>query len=87
MKSHSIMVAISPQLLLEVERAVPPGENRCDIRNTIDKSKYDEFRRRTIGNTFREIVGNEIILKNWKNTREFTERAEMMKKPPAHTIG
>ena len=78
-KSHSIMVAISPQLLLEIERNVPNSQNICDIRNTIDTSKYDEFRRRMIGNTFREIVGSEEILKKWKNAQEFTERAEMVK--------
>lgn len=77
--AQSIMVAISPQLLLEVERNAPSGDTICDIRNTIDESKYDEFRRRMIGNTFREIVGSEVILKNWQITQEFTERAKMMK--------
>ena len=72
------MVALSPKLLLEIERTIPDGEYECRLKQTINQSKLDEFRRRTIGNTFREIIGNEMLLKKWKSTQEFSERVTMM---------
>lgn len=77
-KPHSVLVALSPRLLLEIERTLPAGDNVCRLKQKINKAKYDEFRRRTIGNTFREIIGDENALKKWKNTREFIERLKMM---------
>ena len=77
-KPHSFMVAISPRLLLEIERTIPARDNECRLMPTIDQAKLDEFRCRTIGNTFREIIGSEKLLKNWKNTQEFSERVTMM---------
>ncbi len=77
-KPHSLMVALSPKLLLEIERTIPDREYECRLRQTIKRRKLDEFRRRTIGNTFREIIGNEKILKKWKSTQEFSERVAMM---------
>jgi len=79
-KPHSVLVALSPRLLLEIERTLSAGDNECRLKQTINKAKYDEFRRRTIGNTFREIIGDEKILKEWKNTKEFIERVKMMNK-------
>jgi hypothetical protein len=38
-----------------------------------------EFRRRTIGNTFREIIGDKATLEVWKASEEFQARAELMK--------
>lgn len=77
-KPHSLMVALSPRLLLEIERTIPAREDEYRLRQTIKRRKLDEFRRRTIGNTFREIIGNEKILKKWKRTRGFSERVAMM---------
>jgi len=77
-KPHSLMVVLSPRLLLEIERTIPAHEDKCRIRQTIKQPKLDEFRRRTIGNTFREIIGNKKILKNWKNTQEFSDRVAMI---------
>ena len=77
-KPHSLMVALSPRLLLEIERTIPARDNECRIRQTIKQDKFDEFRRRTIGNTFREIIGNKTMLEKWQNTQEFSERLEVM---------
>jgi hypothetical protein len=77
-KPHSLMVALSPRLLLEIERTIPAREDECHIQQTIKPRILDEFRRRTVGNTFREIIGSEKILKSWQNTREFSERVSMM---------
>ncbi|MBI9086697.1 MAG: hypothetical protein JEZ11_24080 [Desulfobacterales bacterium] len=77
-KPKSIMVALSPRLLLEIEREVPAREGEWRLRRTINTSKLNEFRRRTIGNTFREIIGNEKTLKKWKDTRAFRERVSIM---------
>ena len=39
-----------------------------------------EFRRRTIGNTFREIIfGDSQLLEYWQSTREFRDRVALMK--------
>ena len=78
-KPHSIMIALSPRLLLEIEPNIPARADEYRLRQTIKKCKLDEFRRRTIGNTFREIIGSKEILKSWKSTREFSERVTMMK--------
>jgi len=78
-KPNSLMVALSPKLLLEIERTIPARENECRLRQRIKRRKLDEFRRRTIGNTFREIIGNEKILRKWKITPEFSQRVAMMK--------
>lgn len=77
-KPHSIMVALSPRLLLEIERTIPGRDNECRLKQTIKRAKIDEFRCRTIGNTFREIIGSETVLKKWKITPEFSKRVEMM---------
>ena len=78
-KPHSIMVALSPRLLLEIDRTIPAREDEYRLRQTIKQGKLEEFRRRTIGNTFREIIGSEELLKSWKSTREFSERVIMMR--------
>ena len=42
--------------------------------------KSDEFRRRTIGNTFREIIfGSRPLLEEWRVSREFQDRVGQMK--------
>ena len=50
------MVALSPRLLLEITMGVFTGDNTGVVKDLIDAKKLAEFRRRTIGNTFREII-------------------------------
>ena len=76
----SIMVALSPRLLLEIDRTkVTPESHVADI-NFITAEKLKEFRLRTIANTFREIIfGSSTVLEQWRATKEFADRHELMK--------
>jgi hypothetical protein len=78
-QQHSAMVAISPRLLLEIDRTDLSREDSWISSNYIPKEKLEEFRRRTIGNTFREIIfGNKLLLEEWQQTTEFRRRHELM---------
>ena len=51
-----MMATLSPRLLLEVDLKVASSEDSWAIRDGISSSKYHEFRRRSIGNTFRDVI-------------------------------
>lgn len=75
----SVMVALSPRLLLEIDRTDHSCENGWESTNHVSLAKLEEFRRRTIGNTFREIIsGDWKILEEWKRTPEFARRHALM---------
>lgn len=79
-KPHSIMVALSPRMLLEIQVPIQARDDQCRVRRSIKRGKLAEFRRRTIGNTFREIIfGERELLDYWGKTREFRERIGLMK--------
>jgi Protein of unknown function (DUF4238) len=78
-KPNSVMVALSPRLMLEAQRLIPARENEWRIRRSVSRRKVEEFRRRTIGNTFREIIGDRQILERWRSTPEFCHRVAAMK--------
>ena len=79
-KPHSIMVALSPRLLLEIQPSFPAPADEWRERRSIKPGKLAEFRRRTIGSTFREIIfGESQVLEYWQGTREFSERVALMK--------
>src|SRR5206468_3911583 len=74
LKPKSIMVALSPRLLLEIDRTRNNIPHDCCISNYIEHDKLEEFRRRTIANTFREIIfGTATLLEEWCSTKEFIE--------------
>jgi len=76
---HSVMAALSPRLLLEIDRTDRSCENGWVMLNHISPAKLEEFRRRTIGNTFREIIfGNKALLEQWQASPEFRKRHELM---------
>lgn len=77
--SQSIMVALSPTLLLEIQPPLKSDENQLPIRRQITTEKYEEFRCRTINNTFREIIGDRNILKQWQISPEFRTRSALMR--------
>lgn len=77
---HSIMIALSPRLLLEIQPNVLESECQWQVCRTIEPSKLDEFRRRTIGNSFREIIfGDRSLLEMWQRTPEFQDRIELVR--------
>jgi hypothetical protein len=78
-KPKSIMVALSPRLLLEIDRTRNNIPHDCCISNFIRPEKLEEFRRRTIGNTFREIIfGDPALLEEWRSTPDFAKRHALM---------
>jgi hypothetical protein len=77
---RSIMIALSPTLLLEILPEVPAGEHQWRMDDHVSRVKTDQFRRRTIGNTFREIIfGNGRLLDEWQHTPEFSNRVAQIK--------
>jgi hypothetical protein len=78
-RTQSVMVALSPRLLLEIDRQQlnMPGETAR--HSELYPSKLEEFRRRTIGNTFREIIFSDAaVLEDWRQSLEFQERHRLM---------
>jgi len=65
MRPGSVMVALSPRLLLEIH--LDRQELGCGHRNWIEGEKLAEFRERTINNTFKEIIFSDgKVLEEWR---------------------
>jgi hypothetical protein len=77
--STSTMVALLPKLLLEIYPAVRTKEDSLPLIQRINPEKFNEYRRRTIGNTFREIIGEQDVLDQLRVSSEFQARASLMK--------
>jgi hypothetical protein len=75
----SIMVPLSPHFLLEIHQTAHDEDAGFPPPETISSEKYEEFRRRTIGNTFREIIGDREVLGAWQKSPEFIARIDQMK--------
>ena len=72
------MVTLSPRLLLEINLRVQDLGLRH--RNSIEPEKLSEFRRRTIDNTFREIIfGDRKLLEEWQVDPAFQARVERVR--------
>jgi hypothetical protein len=76
---ESVMVAISPRLLLEILVSERTDEDSSPSSQRITPEKLFEYRRRTVGNTFREIVGQKDTLLEWQSSQEFSSRSALMK--------
>jgi hypothetical protein len=76
---ENIMVALSPRLLLEIDRTQRQAETSWESANFVRDEKLNEFRSRTIANTFREIIfGNRTVLEEWQRSEEFQARHRLM---------
>jgi hypothetical protein len=75
----SVMVALSPRLLLDIRTDTPAPEGVMPISRKIDSSTLEEHRLRTVGNTFREIIGEPKQLETWRASTEFQARSGLMK--------
>ena len=76
----NVMVALSPTLLLEILPKVKASENQCRVEDHVPASKIEQFRKRTIGNTFREIIfSRQSVLKEWQASDEFQGRVARMR--------
>lgn len=82
MGRDSMMAVLSPRLLVEIDLKVASSEDSWVIRDGISFSKYREFRRRSIGNTFREIIFHDPKeLECWRDTPEFKARLRSLAEP------
>jgi hypothetical protein len=71
----NVMVTLSPRLLAEVELNVHAAEDSWTVRDGISTSKYREFRRRAIQNTYKDILfSNETEPTIWRALPEFRRR-------------
>lgn len=76
---NNIMVILSPRLLLEINLNVPWPEDHWIERSGISNSKFREFRRRAISNTFKEIVfSSSEELETWRRLPEFKTRVALL---------
>ena len=74
----SVMVTLSPRLLLEINLRVQ--DLGLKHRNSIEPETLSEFRRRTIDNTFREIIfGDRKLLEEWHVDPAFQARVERVR--------
>lgn len=76
---ESILFALSPRLLLEIDRTIPSADDLWRHRDGVPRHTLAAFRRRTIGNTFREIIFSDPdVLEEWKQAREFRARVALL---------
>lgn len=74
---NTVMATLSPRLLLEINLNVAASEDSWVVREGISSSKYREFRRRSIGNSFKAIIFHErSTLTEWRSTPEFKRRVD-----------
>ena len=80
-RPDSIMIALSPRMLLEINRLVRSDESQWLLKDSISASKMNEFRKRTILNTFREIIfPYKDLLEKWSRTKEYKKRVSLLSK-------
>jgi hypothetical protein len=71
----SIMAVLSPRLLLEINLSVSRPESYWRIRDEVPRHKLAEFRRRSISNSFREIIFHDrLILEDWMKSEQAVRR-------------
>ena len=71
----NVMMTMSPRLLAEIDLTVQARENAWTVRDDISASKYREFRRRSIQNTYKDLTFSDPAeLEIWKALPEFRVR-------------
>ena len=79
---HTLMAILSPRLLLEVDLNVSGREDEWYVKNGISPSKFREFKRRAIKNSFKEIIfSDRKELEMWRGEPEFSSRSRIMSNP------
>jgi hypothetical protein len=78
----TVMAVLSPRLLLEINLTMPRPEGYWTVRSGISSSKYREFLRRAIANSFKDILFHEPpVLKEWQSLHEYRERVVQLNDP------
>lgn len=71
----NVMMTLTPRLLAEIDLTVQRPEDKWVVRQGISSSKYREFRRRAINNTFKDIIFSDSAeLEAWKVLPDFRTR-------------
>lgn len=77
LKPQSIMLALSPHLLLEVLAVSETMMDRCFTHGSLHKSKLREYRRRAIANTFKELIcATPEVADQYADTYEWKQRVQ-----------
>lgn len=86
-KNGSIMVALSPRMLLEINMRTKTDLEKWAEKDYIPKFKLNEFRRRTISHSFVEIVFNEReTLEVWQRTKEYKRRVRLLSNLDSYNV-
>jgi hypothetical protein len=76
---NTLMVVLSPRLLLEINLNVKSPEDQWLHRDRISNSKFREFRRRSIMNSFKEIIFHDRAeLEQWRQLPEYKARVRAL---------
>jgi hypothetical protein len=82
MDRDSLMAPLSPRLLLEIDLNVRRPEQYRRIRDDIPGHKLGEFQRRSIANTFKEIIFHDPqILEQWLSSDHAAARIAALHYP------
>jgi hypothetical protein len=77
-KPGNVMIALSPRMLAEIDLAVCRPQGSWTMRDGIPGRKYNEYRRRAIGNTYKEVIFHDPgVLEKWRATRQFRRRVKL----------
>ena len=72
---RTLMIPISPRILLEIDLTVRTAPEQWAVKDKIPSNKRREFMRRSIANSYRQIVFHDKdVLRAWQSTREFQNR-------------
>ena len=86
-RNTNIMIALSPRMLIEIDLKTQTPQYSWTERNSVKRAKLNEYRKRCISNTFKEIIFNdEQVLRKWRSTREFKCRAELMSNLDSYNV-
>ena len=81
-RENTLMVVLSPRLLLEINLNVESPEDQWLHRDRISNSKFREFRRRSIMNTFKEIIFHDREeMEQWRRLPEYKARVKALNNP------
>jgi hypothetical protein len=82
MDFDSVMAPLSPRLLLEINLNVRRPEQYWRLREDLPKHKLAEFQRRSIANTFKEIIFHDSqVLQEWLTSEHAAARIELLSDP------
>ncbi len=79
---NTLMAVLSPRLVLEINLNVSVTEDFWIVHDSISSSKYREFRKRSISNTFKEIIFHDKEeLQKWQKLPEYKRRSAVLRNP------